>query len=134
VRDGRDVVLSMHPRRQSRSHVPPERWISDVAAGTRFEGHPRVLTVRYEDLVTEPEAQLRRTFEFLDEPFEPVNDSYVEGRTTYMEVDALGKSTHRRPPDRSSVGRWRDREDDSAVQALQRSPIAQSLLAHHGYL
>jgi hypothetical protein len=133
VRDGRDVVLSMHPRSRSRSHVAPERWIDDVSAGSRFDAHPQVLTVRYEDLVTDPVAELHRIFDFVDEPFEPVHESYVEGRATSMEVEALG-AVARRAPDPSSVGRWRERESDPHVQALQRSPVARALLDRYGYL
>lgn len=36
-----------------------------------LDENPRVLLMRYEDLVLEPEAEIRRLFDFVDVPFEP---------------------------------------------------------------
>jgi len=55
VRDGRDVVTSVHPSNNAAYHVTAGRWIGDVAAGLPYEKHESVLTVRYEDLVLEYE-------------------------------------------------------------------------------
>ena len=59
VRDGRDVVLSRHPVDTARHWISPSRWVEDVSAGLSFEGHPQVLTIRYEDLVKEYDITIR---------------------------------------------------------------------------
>ena len=59
VRDGRDVVTSRHRSAPERYWVEPERWIADVEAGRAIENHPRVHTLRYEDLVRSLEDDSR---------------------------------------------------------------------------
>jgi hypothetical protein len=74
VRDGRDVALSL-------VHVPfgannvwaAARWWAEgirlgLAAEQRFPG--RVITLRYEDLVAEPETHVRRICDFLELPYD----------------------------------------------------------------
>lgn len=68
VRDGRDVITSRHPNAPDRPWIGPERWVEDVQAGLRFEDHPAVHTVRYEDLVRDTAAAIGGVCEFLDEP------------------------------------------------------------------
>ena len=74
VRDGRDVRLS----RLSGDPDPPppahhaRRWQSRVQAARRQSGRVgHYLEVRYEDLVLDAEAQLRRICEFLELAFDP---------------------------------------------------------------
>lgn len=86
VRDGRRVVRSMLSFRESierekgpipDNEMPPwtrdfevacESWANHVAIVARFEdAHPgRCLTIRNEDLVTDPHAALSRMLDFLD--------------------------------------------------------------------
>jgi hypothetical protein len=40
VRDGRDVVTSVHPRRPEGFWVRRRRWVKDVASGLAFADHP----------------------------------------------------------------------------------------------
>ena len=68
VRDGRDVVTSMHPTRQENGFwISPERWVADVSAGLPYDRHPRVCVVRYEDLVMDYGKTIRRICNFLQE-------------------------------------------------------------------
>lgn len=69
VRDGRDVVTSRHPTDPSTFWVKPTRWIQDVEAGLDYEKHPQVLTLRYEDLVTDPEDTLKKYALLLEKIF-----------------------------------------------------------------
>jgi hypothetical protein len=76
LRDGHDVVASFRDRWGYRSAARAARteWARYVhaatALGRRLDGS-RFLEVRYERLVTDPEAEARRLFAFLGEPWEP---------------------------------------------------------------
>jgi sulfotransferase family protein len=71
VRDGRDVVTSMHPGNAARPWVPISRWVDSVQAGLPFREHDLAVTIRYEDLVQEYDATIRTVLEFLDEDYVP---------------------------------------------------------------
>ena len=74
LRDGRDVACSLrtHPRHKvvDGELVPTgirkpiagcaRRWVRDIESSRRWWGDPRFMTVRYEDLVAEPETGARR--------------------------------------------------------------------------
>jgi hypothetical protein len=70
VRDPRDVFSSHHALdTPDQLYVEPERWLASVRAGDqvfeRLDAHPHKLTVRYEDLVTDPRsAQARIASQF----------------------------------------------------------------------
>jgi hypothetical protein len=76
IRDPRDVVLSHRKRFGYVAALKAIRkWPTYVATaratGERL-GPGRYLEVRYEDLVSDNEHQLRRVFEFLGEPWDPI--------------------------------------------------------------
>jgi hypothetical protein len=131
VRDGRDVVTSRHRRAPDRYWVSPQRWVMDVNAGRALEKNPRVITVRYEDLVNDVEGQLRRLCDFLGLRFEDRMLRYPEmARVPRTE----GWLPRLRPISARSVGRWRGAEHREAVGALLSEPGAVSLMRHYGYL
>ena len=84
IRDGRDVVSSLrnHPRQTIKNSKTikldtnkpiaqcSRRWVSDTTAGLAFQNHPRLLEVRYEHLVKETKAELKRICGFLGEAYE----------------------------------------------------------------
>lgn len=79
IRDGRDATLSaMEKWSRGKPYLDPyyllKNWVRNVRAGQAARstvGIDRYLEVRYEALVTHPEATMRQTCEFLEEPFEP---------------------------------------------------------------
>lgn len=81
VRDGRDVVTSIHPDRQE-PWVPVQRWIDAVSAGLRFRDHLNVMTVRYEDLVADSAATIASVLSFLGEDVPGATDA---GRRSWLE-------------------------------------------------
>ena len=131
VRDGRDVVTSRHRRAPDRYWVAPERWVMDVEAGRALESHPRVITVRYEDLVMDVEEQLRRLCTFLDLPFAKQMLGYPD---TARVPRSEGWVPRLRPISADSVGRWRASEHREAVETLLSDPRALALMRNYGYL
>ena len=110
-RDPRDVVLSMKDRAWSNSlyhsarrcqrvYGAMSRWASEL-------GPERVLDVRYEDLVREPEAELRRVCAFLGEVFdEAMLEHDRQADELFSERERDWKARAREPIDASRIGRY----------------------------
>ena len=130
VRDGRDVVTSVHPGHESRFWVPPDRWLMDVVAGRRMEHHPQVLTIRYEDLVRHYEATMRRICEFIEEEFVPEFLAYPN--SARIKESGAWFNPAQATNDKS-IGRWKDPKHKDIVATLMQEPTAVELLRHYGY-
>ncbi len=68
VRDGRDVILSKHPLYPDQYFVKPEEWIDDVSKGLKWNMHPSVYLVRYEDIVLQFKTTIESLCNFLKLP------------------------------------------------------------------
>ncbi|PRP93157.1 Sulfotransferase domain protein [Enhygromyxa salina] len=82
-------------------------WVDAATAVAELaEASDDALSLRYEDLTAAPEVELRRVFEFLDEPY----DEELLGRAL-AGTGGVGfgdwKTYARAKVDRSSVGRWK---------------------------
>jgi hypothetical protein len=112
VRDGRDVALSLRrmPFGPNNAWAAAQWWARGIRAGMAAEAaHPaHVMTVRYEDLVSDPEAHVRAVCAFAGLAFEPdmlaleLSDRslIVEDQKTWFPTLFDGISTR-------SSGRWR---------------------------
>ncbi|MFV2064486.1 MAG: sulfotransferase [Chloroflexota bacterium] len=101
------------------------------AAADFYRESPQALTVRYEDLVAEPERELHRICDFVGEPYE---SAMVDGRSGATGVAAgheWWKGDATGPLDRSRSGRWVTEmpADAQHYVALNMG----DLLAEHGY-
>jgi Sulfotransferase family len=131
VRDGRDVVTSIHPKRPEGFWVTKKRWIQDVASGLAFADHPQVLTVRYEDLTLDYTATMATVCEFLDEEFEPSLLRYPDSATITADKAWF---MHARPVHAGSVARWNTPQHRAVVDDFMADPRAVELLDRLGYL
>jgi len=129
VRDGRDVVTSHHPRDPDRYHVRPERWVADTAAGLAVTD-PRVLTIRYEDLVLDFECTVRQLCDFVNLSFVP---EFLGFPTTARLQDHPAWPNGVRPVSPGSIGRWRDIRYKPLVERLLATPGAAALLRQLDY-
>jgi hypothetical protein len=145
IRDGRDVVCSLLsvdwidpvenrklPITES-AEAAASFWRDAVTAGreaARSESvSARYYELRYEDVVSSPEATLRPLFEFLREPWSPgVLEFHAARRDLAGESSAdqvsRGLYTH-------SVGRWQRDLSDRDRETVKR--IAGDLLVELGY-
>jgi len=113
IRDGRDVCLSLRRLRWHGTTVyhHARYWTRAVQAGMREGqalGPERYLELRYEDLVEQPESELRRVCAFLGESFESGMLRFHEDAD--RQIAAWERSIHRklfRPPRRSDLELWR---------------------------
>jgi len=133
VRDGRDVVTSVHPQAPERPWVPIDRWRDAVAAGLVLRERPDALTIRYRDLVLDPDVTIRRLCSFLSEPYGEEIRAWREHATVRVSGNLMGaqiESLHAR-----SVGKFR--HDDcpfpDRVEALMADGEAVALLDAYGF-
>jgi Sulfotransferase family len=156
IRDGRDVALSQRERVIDGSTVSMgamgDRWSRRIAAAREGAAEIRgdaYLELRYEDLVAEPEATLRRICAFIDIRFDPAMLDYHErasDRLAEMDRDLdnpdngiVRTGTNRmaahaltsEPPTTNRSGRWRS--EMSADELTEFEEVAGAMLADLGY-
>ncbi len=110
VRDPRDVALSLARMPFAKDSVVGNLVRIDQderASRERIESDPRAMTLRYEDLVTQPERELRRVCAFIGETYEPAMlDSRASAGAVAAEHE-WWKAAVSGPLNSDSVGRWR---------------------------
>lgn len=146
IRDGRDVVCSLrhHPKQKyvggeivAQEITNPisrcaSRWLEDTSAGLAYEGHPRYLSVRYEELVSDPRPTMARVCAFLNEPFaEPMIHPNAESNDRRLEGRVMCNENAIKPISSQSVGRWK--RDLSSNEQREFCDIAGELLIALGY-
>ncbi len=128
IRDGRDVVLSKHPV-YGADYIKPERWIEDVKKGLFYYKHPQVLSMRYEDLVTDPKKECNEIFDFLGLE-NCINVMDFVGMTNVKEHNALPapmEAIHER-----GIGKWKYQKSGNLKRLLE-IPETERLLAFLEY-
>jgi hypothetical protein len=112
VRDPRDAVCSLIRRKFSFKRAVGV-WLVETALCLRHESHPRVLQVRYEDLVRETAETMERVLAFLGLP--PHLDAVLGYRQSSARVRGDPRLTLRSwrlsPADGisdTSIGQWRE--------------------------
>lgn len=132
-RDGRDVVTSRHPERPGEYWVPIKRWVRDVKFGLKAEGKGLALSVKYEDLVAQPEPTLRKLCDYLDEPFLP---SLLEYHSADDGLSQMARTAWNHPPqavNTHSLRKWERPEHRARVEEFYANTVAVDLLHRLGY-
>jgi len=85
LRDGRDVVHSLRHFVKPQSHEQAcKTWARHVEYGLTFaRSSPhssRLLVVKYEDVVEDPEGQLRNVYSFIGETYDPASASFIRDK------------------------------------------------------
>jgi omega-hydroxy-beta-dihydromenaquinone-9 sulfotransferase len=146
IRDPRDVLLSQKRRwkRPFLSQKIPKKqgirywvnyhaitisklWNANVRTADRFEGDPRVYSLRFEDLIREPESTVEKICSFL-------GISYDD---QMLEVPRIGSSSERDQPEQTGISqdrveRWRQ-GGLTATEIFICQKINQDLMEKHGY-
>ncbi len=135
VRDGRDCFCSArrHPNVVQGSHVEryAKYWRRCIQSRLKHD-QPNIFDVRYEDLVNDPETQVRAVMAFLQEEYEPnqIDPAYY----SQNKIAQTGKqhfSKLAQPINNSSQKRWTT--EISAQEIEQFQAIAGSELQTLGY-
>jgi hypothetical protein len=110
VRDPRDVALSLAGMPFAKESVVGNLVrvdADDRASRARIESDERAMTLRYEDLVTEPERELRRVCRFIGEDYDPAMLDSRDGASEVAAEHEWWKEAVSGPLNTASVGRWR---------------------------
>jgi hypothetical protein len=139
VRDGRDAGLSfLEMHRKPRLNLARPRGIASFASQWKLEvegarelgrrlGPARYHELRYEDLVREPEAELRRVASFLDLDFESGMLAYHAG----VDASALQDHPLLASPPTPDTRRWQEQLGRADAQIFEA--IAGDTLSAYGY-
>lgn len=155
IRDGRDVALSRWKRTLGDKDPAPAQQVAEgwerrirraQKQGSKLDNY---LELRYEDLVTDTEPNLRRIAEFIELDWDPAMLTYYEGAADRMAEMARdlpatdGKPTRpgeermqahamtQKPPDPSAMYRWKEKMSAEDVAAFDAA--AGTLLSELGY-
>jgi hypothetical protein len=132
IRDGRDVALSLFGRQHDfyvyNSYFAAEYWESYVEKG-RAQGRQlaanQYLELRYEDLLTQPDATMKTLCAFLGEEF---SDELFD----VTAVDDPGKTPLVHKPLRAdNAGKWRSNMSAAQIQAFES--VSGNTLRAFGY-
>jgi len=132
IRDGRDVNVSSHPAYLDKRHywVSSERWVSEVRFGLSFKSHPCVHTLRYEDLITDYENEIKKIVDFIDEPFTDTLVNWIE-HTQIKSSIHWGAEVQQIHP--QAIGKWAKPEHAERIKEFMGNPEATQLLTELGY-
>lgn len=152
IRDGRDVFLSTKDLWFGPNSVEEaaRRWQSWIKEARRqSQKLPHYLETRYEDLVSNTEATLRKISDFVDLPWDPSMLAYydtAEERMSEIYQDIMAPrgegvvrgekrraihSLTSKPPQRDRIGRWR--QEMTAIDRERFEEIAGKTLRELDY-
>lgn len=144
VRDGRDVACSLKARFGD-FEKGLDTWVEDNEAFEKFLSDPRVIRLRYEDLVKETDSALEQVFAFLDESYlHDVKDTSTVKSQWYSDVQEKPESAentkheqHRNwqinQPLFDGSDRWKTDMNNEERQLFKQHAAAQ-LLQYLGYI
>lgn len=120
LRDPRDAALSFFHRTGGGVELYARTWRDTARLCKELAGHPRLLSLRFEDLLAEPHATLQRLGTWLGIDIDPeigqlhFQRSRAHGSTEWRENSAFQDVKGRF--DRKPLGRWRAQAESPIVR------------------
>ncbi|MHA1803053.1 MAG: sulfotransferase family protein [Promethearchaeota archaeon] len=133
IRDGRDVITSVHPTNPLKFWVSPERWINDTKLGLLFQNNPQVYTIKYEDIILDFNNTMSKLCNFLNIKF----NNYILNWyrfATFRKHEGLRNQGNIEKLYSTSIGRWNNNEYYDIVKKFTQNPEAIRLLKYLNYL
>lgn len=142
IRDGRNVAISLR-KRWGDFERSARRWVEDNRAGEPYWNHPSVMVLKYEDLVSNFEHELKGVCAFIGEPFE---DAFLrfsqtaenQGGSRQADEQALDGAQPKELRDRQisrglygAEERWRQQMTDEERSRFKA--VAGDMLVEYGY-
>jgi hypothetical protein len=131
LRDPRDMIVSKHGMDKDRYWASLTYWKTYTPYGLRLQPHPRFITIRYEDLVTQPDVvqeYLMKKMPFLVKR-ELFSKYHELAHPSKQSEDALGGI---RPISPSGIGNWHKHLPRVAGQLQIHGSITKDLI-EYGY-
>ena len=125
IRDGRDVITSLHPLSKG-YYITLDRWIEDSSLTLSYITNKNVLIVPYESLTIHFEPTMKKIFDFLGNTFDDKVKEYtkfsgVQSHDAFHGNKLTGISS-------GSVERWKEDRHKERVALLTESSEAMELL------
>ena len=134
MRDPRDVLVSEHGKKPGEFWVKsPQRWIDNALILEKIQDHPRVIIVKYEDLVTEPNQLQKQIAGKLGLTVNiPFSDSWQHFELTANATKSLNGL---RKLESSRIANWRNdiKKKEYINNQLQKYPEMTTLMAKFSY-
>ena len=124
LRDPRDATLSFFHRTGGGVELYARNWRDTARLCQELVGHPRLLALRFEDLIADPEATLKRLGDWLGVAIDAqvgqlhFQRSRAHGATEWRENSAFQDVTGRFA--REPVGRWKNQGDSPLARDISR--------------
>ena len=132
IRDPRDVLSSKHPDTGDLKYFQEtDQWKQIHTAVMRYRNDPEVFLLRYEELVTDPDAVQARIDAFTGEKSERrYADAHKVERPDFDAPPLMGV----RPVEKSGIGRWSKPEHRQRIEEiLKLVPELPQILIDLGY-
>jgi len=128
VRDPRDVVVSQHKKSGNNYYSNLDIWESSEAIRSKLNGRERFFSIKYEDLVSNPNSVQRLLVDKM--PFLKAKCKFSEFHQ-YAETDqgTLLAMNGIRPVTSDSVGRWRNHLPRLNAQLETSDNISEALIS-----
>ncbi len=105
VRNPLDILTSLHADRPGQFYMKPQKALSALDLYRRFKNEPQVLTVHYEELVSDPNAVQTRIAKAFQ--IETVRD-FTDGHKYFPRFSQNVRALHSiRPVDMKSLQKWK---------------------------
>lgn len=130
IRDGRDVVTSIHPTKKSKYWVTIDRWINDVTAGIESEKYDNVFTIKYEDIISDFKSSITKILNFLGEDY--VTELKDYDKYTNVKNNRAWDSKVQKIFSKS-VNKWQNGEHKERMEEFYKNKTAVELLKYLGY-
>lgn len=136
VRDARDVALSFKTAMTGPYHpfYSSKLWRDEQSIGRKLQNNDSVAihTIKYEDLLRDPNSEIRQVCDFLGISVENELLSYHEREdTNHMAENAHMFENISRPILKDNYGKFRDQLPDEELELVEK--IAGDELQHFGY-
>ena len=133
IRDGRDVVTSMHPLNTSEPWVSINRWINAAEIALRYAYYQQVITIRYEDLIENHDEIVTKLCAHIGVNVDSQILDWYSHATIKNSKNLIGKKVNKLS--NKSIRKFESNEFRQAkiVSDFMRNPKADWLLREYGY-
>lgn len=128
IRDPRDSVSSQsHRKKEGKYYAELASWHASYPVVKQLLSHTRFIFIKYEDLVTDPDAiqaTIQKYMPFLKKKHQ-FSEFHIYSKSSKDAVDALAGI---RPISNESIGSWHSHKDNLMQQLLQYGDISDDLI------
>lgn len=134
IRDGRDVVTSMHPGNASKPWVSIDRWVQAMEAGYQYENCAQVLTIKYEDLILDFNETVKRICQHVEVNVDEQILHWHKHATIKRNKNLIGTSVKQLSDKSINKFKAEDFKYQNIVDDLMENDRAVRLLQRYKYL